>query len=285
MTTRPGQPTDISVDDDQAEVTHSSYNCTVVSFDQNDLGDAGKQLQWGLEIQSSGDEPPVPHSLELLHVSSGDTVRITVDGEVRYDGAERGSHHCCAWGMALRFRVIPGEGEAVAYELHVNGIAFEELRLSTGKTYQFMHKLPRLPVPPLENTCQSYLQIVKELISPEDFERSKAVVEDFQQNQGPKLQKLLQDYDRKRVIPGLRCGGQTHSYIEHFWYAHCPPPHSHGPVRARPDPDPNRATAGTARCRYDSYLDVKDSVVLNLNPFFVLEVTLSESLALPDSAH
>lgn len=100
--------------------------------------------------------------------------------------------------------------------------------LGGGKTFEGQSKLPHLPIPKLEDTCQRYLSSLLPLQSPEQHAVTQRIVDDFLQNQGPTLQKQLQEYDSTRA-----------SYIEEFWD--------------------------------ESYLQASDSVVLNLNPFFILE--------------
>lgn len=100
--------------------------------------------------------------------------------------------------------------------------------IGAGKTFQGQSKLPHLPIPTLQETCQRYLSSLQPLQTAEQHATTKSVVEDFLKNDGPVLQKQLQDYASTRA-----------SYIEEFWD--------------------------------ESYLQASDSVVLNLNPFFILE--------------
>lgn len=100
--------------------------------------------------------------------------------------------------------------------------------LGGGKTFQGQSKLPHLPIPTLEETCERYLSSLQALQTPEQHATTKRVVDDFLKNDGPIIQKQLQDYASTRA-----------SYIEEFWD--------------------------------ESYLQASDSVVLNLNPFFILE--------------
>ena len=100
--------------------------------------------------------------------------------------------------------------------------------IGAGKTFQFQSKLPKLPIPKLEDTCQRYLSSLKALQTPAEHERTTKVVNEFLKDQGPKMQQSLIDYASSRA-----------SYIEEFWD--------------------------------ESYLQASDSVVLNLNPFFILE--------------
>ncbi|TRM57146.1 acyltransferase ChoActase/COT/CPT [Schizophyllum amplum] len=106
-----------------------------------------------------------------------------------------------------------------------------------SKTFRGQSKLPKLPVPPLEETCQRYLRALEGLQDEEEHAATKAAVEEFlsehdeatgKGGEGKKLQSQLLDW------------AKTHdSYIEDFWY--------------------------------ESYLSHSESVVLSLNPFFVLE--------------
>ncbi|BGP44013.1 carnitine O-acetyltransferase yat1 [Rhodotorula kratochvilovae] len=97
-----------------------------------------------------------------------------------------------------------------------------------GKTYQGQGLLPKLPVPPLEDTLKRYLNALEGLQTPAEHERTKKVVEDFQKNEGPELHHRLKEYASSRA-----------SYIEEWWT--------------------------------ESYLSHSESVVLSLNPFFILE--------------
>ncbi|CAG8593642.1 2288_t:CDS:2 [Paraglomus occultum] len=111
-----------------------------------------------------------------------------------------------------------------------NGVS---LPMTSGKeavtmTFQYQDKLPKLPIPPLEDTLERYLAAVKPLQSNKEHERTLAAVKEFATGEGPVLQEKLLKYAEDKS-----------SYIEEFWY--------------------------------ESYLHYSDSVVLNLNPFFVLE--------------
>ncbi|CAG8501728.1 13530_t:CDS:2 [Ambispora leptoticha] len=100
--------------------------------------------------------------------------------------------------------------------------------MHSKKTYQYQDRLPKLPIPPLEETLKKYLAAVKPLQTQKQHKETTAAVQQFLQNEGPELQEKLKTYADNKS-----------SYIEEFWY--------------------------------DSYLNYSDSVVLNLNPFFVLE--------------
>ncbi|KAK3946124.1 putative mitochondrial carnitine O-acetyltransferase [Diplogelasinospora grovesii] len=97
-----------------------------------------------------------------------------------------------------------------------------------GVTFAGQDKLPKLPIPDLEKTCERYLAALKPLQSGREHADTKQAVEQFLKGEGPELNEKLKKYAEGRT-----------SYIEQFWY--------------------------------DSYLNFDNPVVLNLNPFFLLE--------------
>lgn len=106
----------------------------------------------------------------------------------------------------------------------------------TSVTFGGQTDLPPLPIPPLDETLQRFLRAIEALQADDPVARmeTKRIAMDFLDTDGPRLQKLLLDYDRIG-----RETGEIGSYVEEFWN--------------------------------DSYLAPDSSVVLNLNPFFVLE--------------
>ena len=106
---------------------------------------------------------------------------------------------------------------------------------SSNITFASQHELPRLPIPSLNETLNKFL-VHLQALHRDDMQRNQAkkAVLEFLKGDGPKLQELLLQYDRE----GQRTG-EIGSYVEEFWN--------------------------------DSYLAPDESVVLNLNPFFVLE--------------
>lgn len=107
---------------------------------------------------------------------------------------------------------------------------FAGVRRADEETVTFRHQgeLPKLPIPPLEDTCGRYLEYVAALQSAEELALTKARVAQFLKEDGPRLQQKLLAYDQDKK-----------SFIEDFWY--------------------------------EAYLNHRSSVVLNVNPFFVLE--------------
>lgn len=64
-------------------------------------------------------------------------------------------------------------------------------------TFSLQHKLPRLPVPSLEESCALYLKSLLPLQTPEEHARTKKLVVDFVSGElGKSLQQRLVDIDR-----------------------------------------------------------------------------------------
>ncbi|KAI9104685.1 acyltransferase ChoActase/COT/CPT [Phlyctochytrium arcticum] len=77
------------------------------------------------------------------------------------------------------------------------------------KTFANQSKLPRLPIPTLENLKEKYLASCEPLLTPKEFEKTKAAVEAFTQpgGFGEELQRRLQDDDK----------AQKESWLEQIW--------------------------------------------------------------------
>lgn len=107
------------------------------------------------------------------------------------------------------------------------------------RTYDGQSDLPRLPIPSLEATLDRFPAAVQALLNSDEhgsraMEDCLASVQQFLENDGPKLQQLLVEYEQTG-----RENGSLGSFVEEFWS--------------------------------DAYLAPDSSVVMNLNPFFVLE--------------
>ena len=74
-----------------------------------------------------------------------------------------------------------------------------------GITYAAQDKLPKLPIPELDKTCQNYLNALRPLQSRREHEDTAAAVNDFLKGEGPELNSRLRKY----------ATGKT-SYIEQF---------------------------------------------------------------------
>ena len=74
-----------------------------------------------------------------------------------------------------------------------------------GITFAAQEKLPKLPIPDLESSCQKYLAALDPLQTAQEHADSQAAVRNFLKNEGPDLQEKLKKY----------AVGKT-SYIEQF---------------------------------------------------------------------
>lgn len=106
--------------------------------------------------------------------------------------------------------------------------------IRTSITYGAQPELPRLPIPSLNETLNKFLQNLEALQDEAQRIEAQRIALEFMKGDGPKLQGLLLKYDHHKLATG-----EIGSYVEEFWN--------------------------------DSYLAPDASVVLNLNPFFVLE--------------
>jgi carnitine O-acetyltransferase len=73
-----------------------------------------------------------------------------------------------------------------------------------GKTFAHQDKLPKLPIPSLEDTCQRYLKALQGLQDETEHEKTKKAVEDFLTNEGPVIQEKLKAWAEHRdrcVLP------------------------------------------------------------------------------------
>ncbi|EJD46993.1 acyltransferase ChoActase/COT/CPT [Auricularia subglabra TFB-10046 SS5] len=78
---------------------------------------------------------------------------------------------------------------------------------SSPPTYSLQHKLPKLPVPPLGDTLKRYLRALRALQDDREHEQTKRAVEEFLNDEGPRIQEQLIAYAKDKD-----------SYIEEFWY-------------------------------------------------------------------
>lgn len=96
--------------------------------------------------------------------------------------------------------------------------------------FQFQDKLPKIPIPELSETMDRYLVAIEPLVTPQQLENTKKVVADFQSN--PAWGPYLQ-----RQLLELDSLTTT-SYVEGFWDT--------------------------------MYLEIRDPIVTNVNPGFIL---------------
>jgi Choline/Carnitine o-acyltransferase len=105
---------------------------------------------------------------------------------------------------------------------------------SFGITFSAQSQLPRLPIPTLEETMEKFPKVLEALQDARQQEETERIVREFLEADGPVLQEALLEYERVGIETG-----HWGSYVEEFWN--------------------------------ESYLAPDASVVLNLNPYFVLE--------------
>ncbi|RKP26829.1 acyltransferase ChoActase/COT/CPT [Syncephalis pseudoplumigaleata] len=77
------------------------------------------------------------------------------------------------------------------------------------RTFELQSKLPRLPIPSLEETSQRYLRSLVPLLTPEEYRRSEAAVQEFikPHGLGEELQHRLQQLEQT----------SPHSWLEDIW--------------------------------------------------------------------
>ena len=76
------------------------------------------------------------------------------------------------------------------------------------KTFSLQEKLPRLPIPPLKDTIERYLETTQPLFTDKaEYEAYRAVATEFVNSLGPKLQERLIAYDKT----------QPKSWLERWW--------------------------------------------------------------------
>lgn len=122
-------------------------------------------------------------------------------------------------------------------------LASNQPKHQQGITFAAQDKLPKLPIPELESSTAKYLAALKPLQTPREHAETQQAVEEFLKIEGPELQARLKKY----------ANGKT-SYIEQFCKYQ----------------ELSKFT-GLTLSGYDSYLNFDNPVVLNLNPFFLLE--------------
>ena len=74
-----------------------------------------------------------------------------------------------------------------------------------GITFAAQDKLPKLPIPDLEDTCKRYLASLDPLQNAREHHESERAIDEFLKTDGPGLQERLKEYSE----------GKT-SYIEQF---------------------------------------------------------------------
>jgi carnitine O-acetyltransferase len=68
----------------------------------------------------------------------------------------------------------------------------------TSRTWAYQDKLPKLPIPPLEDTCRRYLQALEALQDESEHALTKEAVQDFLENDGPAIQERLKEWAKDK---------------------------------------------------------------------------------------
>jgi len=79
-------------------------------------------------------------------------------------------------------------------------------KIYSGVTMAGQDKLPKLPIPPLEETIKRYIRATKGLQTAAAQAKTEEVAEEFMKKDGPELHEKLKSYAANRM-----------SYIEEFW--------------------------------------------------------------------
>lgn len=72
----------------------------------------------------------------------------------------------------------------------------------SNRTMSFQGKLPKLPIPPLKDTCNRYLRALEGLQDEKDHAATVAAMNEFLETDGPKLDEMLREYatDKDRYV-------------------------------------------------------------------------------------
>ena len=68
-----------------------------------------------------------------------------------------------------------------------------------SRTFARQKELPKLPIPPLEETCSRYLRSLEGLQDPREHAETKKAVEEFLHHDGPRIQAKLQEYAKDKA--------------------------------------------------------------------------------------
>lgn len=83
--------------------------------------------------------------------------------------------------------------------------SYDEKKQPGGITFGAQDKLPKLPIPDLENTLERYLEALKPLQSSREHGDTQQAIDEFLRTDGPELQERLKSYAQSKT-----------SYIEQF---------------------------------------------------------------------
>lgn len=78
-------------------------------------------------------------------------------------------------------------------------------RSAPGRTLAYQDKLPKLPIPLLEDTCRRYLKALEALQDEREHAQTKEAVKDFLENDGPKIQEKLKEWAGQKARCMIFC--------------------------------------------------------------------------------
>lgn len=93
---------------------------------------------------------------------------------------------------AIAMPMRPTRKMSIQQETMITLAPKRALSSATAITPSNPDNLPHLPLPKLEDTCAKYLKSVKPLLSPEKFQKTSQIVEDFKRGIGAQLHDLLE---------------------------------------------------------------------------------------------
>lgn len=70
---------------------------------------------------------------------------------------------------------------------------------SPGRTFTNQDQLPKLPIPPLEDTCKRYLKALRGLQNDREHVATTRAVQRFLEEEGPQLQERLREWAADRA--------------------------------------------------------------------------------------
>jgi carnitine O-acetyltransferase len=73
-----------------------------------------------------------------------------------------------------------------------------EAKPPPNRTFARQGELPKLPIPPLEETLKRYLNALVGLQDPHEHARTRAAVDDFLKGEGPRIQERLIEWAKTK---------------------------------------------------------------------------------------
>jgi carnitine O-acetyltransferase len=67
-----------------------------------------------------------------------------------------------------------------------------------NRTFARQGELPKLPIPPLEDTCRRYLRALEGLQDEREHAKTKQAVEAFLHGEGPRIQERLKEWAKTK---------------------------------------------------------------------------------------